>query len=920
MLVPHQVSTFTAQMGQNSSQVSTSIIAEYGSNDTFGRRELKDERRIEKEGKKRERASSIIVPQEEGTTHAVLGSHEDYIDRNGHFEHDDEMAASLQLQAESSPSRPAGSSALRNYDEVNGNDQVLEGRNPKRRRRAHESPAAGDENSKSTNITADANYSARQSLDDINTEDEAIASYLRGYENDQTIASFSPYSGDVESESAMEDLVAKVTRDGSPILMESTYQLPSHNSETSSESKRREGKTREREPRAGIAGEETNIHYDLPNGTGQHTFDIEAIDDYINAMLNSANGYDQALSFDMPIDPDLTEDDSHMMPAAEPKLPEMTLDFTATPTSKGKLKRVYSLRARPTQLKPNTDAHAPSRDGSPVLDHEEQDQITPGPEDVRSRISDSNRQTPSRSSCELIMTVEKTPPPLAKRSKPRGNKTQQGGRKAKNQDIPLSQIAEKGGMFTLRESTELDRLRDAYCKEHEINLWNFNELIHAPVRGNKDVAELWSRIHNLFPYRTRMSVSRFCRRRFHNFSARGVWTESGDEMLRNAVAEKGKSWKAVGALINRFPEDCRDRYRNYHVNAEHRNQREWTEAEVKNLCWAVYDCMLAKKEEARRAKEEKYQGRDMPESEPEDADPEIREMKLINWQAVSDRMGESGGSRSRLQCSFKWGKLKNAKRDQYMSDIRAMLKSQKESTVRKEKWRLRRAIKNLRNMKPGDRHHFLQALLTCDVEEEGNIHWGKLGDDEFRAKWSTRDKKVAWEMLKKQVPGSDTADYRDVVQHLLTELEAQEGDKLHERWDPDVHGDINVELKKQRKMNRAGKRKSGIQVESDHGKNYKSQAIVKSDNDEKQDADEQQDETFEPEVERSGPAGSEEKEDTVGSGSLYDSSAERDAEQTGAGGQQSSVEDHGLDDFGSDDSLFQSNSDDGDDEGLFLSE
>ena len=925
MVNPNQVSTLAVQMGQSSSQPHTSIIAEQGSNGTLDTAESKYKLRKEKKGKKRKRASLENALRAEESAHAVLVSNGDMVNDGRQSSHDNDVAASSQLQAESSPSRPAASyrlesNASRNSDEVNGDDQVAERRNKRRKRHVRESPMAEYEKSKTTNITSDANIPSVQSLDDINTEDEAIASYLRGYENDQTITAFSPYAEDVESASAMEDLAAKVARDGSPILMESTYQLPSHSAETSSKSKN-DGKMRKRASGADIDSEEDNTRFDLPNGIGQHTFDEEAFDEYINSMLNSANGYDQALSYDIPIDPDLTEDGGQILSEAERSLPEMNLDFTEAPASNRELSRVYPLRKlRPRKLKPNTDIFTLSRDDSPLLDHEEQDQITPGPEDARSRISDSgsplgdsNRHTAPRSSVELVMTTEKTPPPLAKRSKPRGNKTQQGGRKAKNQDPPLSKIAQKGGMFTEREITKIEALRNAYCEEHEINKWKFNEFIHAPVRGNADVVELWDSIHELFPYRTRMSVSRFCRRKFHNFPARGVWTESGDEMLRKAVAEKGNSWKAVGALINRFPEDCRDRYRNYHVNAENRNRTHWTEAETKNLCWAVYDCMLARKAEAKKAKEEKYRGRDMPESEPEDSDQEIRDMKLINWQAVSDRMGESGGSRSRLQCSFKWGKLKKAERDQYMREIRDMLKDHKKSEGRKPKWRHRRAIRKLRNMKSGDRHHLLQALLTCDVEKEENIHWRKLGDEEFRARWTTRDKKAAWEVFKKGVPGSDTADYRDVVQHLLDKLMAEESDRLHERWDPDVDGDINVELRRYRKMKRDGKRKHGIQEESVRENKYKSQPIVESDAEE-QDADEHQDQPAEQEDEIPDSAGDEDKKDAADSRSPDEFHEDRDAEQSGAGGQQSSAEDQA-----SDDSLFQSNGDDGDDEELFLS-
>lgn len=923
MVNPHKLSTDTVYMGQRSSQFDNSISPEQGNDVTINRGESKHKRHKEKKGKKRKRASSPNALQEEESAYAMLKSPGDIVYGSRQSSYDDDLAASLQLLAESSPRRPLESNASRDFEEVNGNAQAHERRKKRRRQRDLGSPVAEYENPKSTNITSDANFPSVQSLDDIDTEDEAIASYLRGYENDQTITPFSPYPEDVESTSEMEDLAAKVTRDGSPILMESTYQLPSHRRENHGKPNK-DGQMRKRGLGADMDREEKSTYYDLPNGTGQHTFDEEAIDDYLNSMLNSANDFVQALSYDIPIDPDLAADDSYALPGAEPSLPEVNVDFTEMPTSNKKLSRVYSSRkSRPKQLKPTADPFALSRDGSPLLSHEEQDQATPGAEDVRSRITgtvsplgDSNRQTSPQLSWEIVRTTEKTPPPLAKRSKPRGNKTQQGGRKAKNHDPPLSKIAQKGGMFTDREMAKVDALRDAYCEEHEINTWKFNEFIHANIRGNKDVVELWDSIHELFPYRTRMSVSRFCRRRFHNFSARGVWTESEDEMLRRAVAEKGNSWKAVGALINRFPEDCRDRYRNYHVNAEHRNREHWTEAEVKNLCWAVYDCVLAKKQEIKRAKEEEYRGRDMPESEPEDSDQEIREMKLINWQAVSDRMGESGGARSRLQCSFKWGKLKNAERDQYMREAKALMKGQKQKEgKRKAKWRRQRAIKKLRNMKPGDRHHFLQALLTCDVEEEENIHWRRLGDEQFRARWTTRDKKAAWEMCKMEVPESDSTHYRHVVQQLLTELVAEEGDRLHERWDPDVDGDINVELRRQRKRKREGKRVHRSQEESVHDSSrYKSRPIVVSDAEE-QDADEQQDQPSEKEAKNQGSAEGGEQEDTAESRSPKEPSVNRDTDRNGVGGQQSSAENHS-----SDDSLFQLNSDDGDDAGLFLSD
>lgn len=938
MVNPHKVSALTAHMGQNSSQLDTSINTEQINDDTIDRRESKHERRKEKKGKKRKRASLADALPEVESANAVSASHGDLANGSRQSSYDDNLTASLQLPTESSPARPAASyrvesNTLWNSDEINGDTQPPEGRKQKRRKHILESPVVEYENLKSTDVPPSSNIAPVQSLDDVNTEDEAIASYLREYENDQLVTPLSPDSEDLESTLGVENLrEALVARDGSPILAQSPHQSPSHSGGVSSGNKK-DGRMRRQEVGTDLDSEETNSAHDLPNGTGQHTFDGEAFDGFLNSLLNVANGYDQAPSYDIPLDPELDADVDQVMPGADPSSAELDFDFTATPSANKKSLRRYSSRKlRPKQVTSKTDAHVLPRDSSPLLDQEEQDQIRPSAEDVRSYISDtgsfqgdSNRRASPRSSRELAPMPEKTPPPLAKRSKPRGNKTQQGGRKTKKYDPPLAKIAQKGGMFTEHEMSKLDTLRDTYCEEQGIDQWKFNESIHAPVRGNSEVVELWNSIHELFPYRTRMSVSRFCRRRYHNFSARGVWTQSEDESLRMAVAEKGTSWKAVGALINRFPEDCRDRYRNYHVNAANRNREQWTEAEVKNLCWAVYDCMLAKREERRRAKQEEYAGRDMPESEPEDSDQDIAEMKLINWQAVSDRMGESGGARSRLQCSFKWGKLKNAERDQYLREVRAVVKGQKKTERRKKtKWRHQRSVKKLENMKPGDRHDFLQALLTCDVEQEENIHWRLLGDEKFRARWSTRDKKVAWDMMKKEVPGSANSDYRDVARHLLAGLEEEEGDRLQERWDPDVDGDINVELKRQRKRKREGKRVHGIQEESAYEKKkYKSRAIVVSDAEEDQDADEQPNPPSGEEAENPGSTEGvgegegEEKESIADNSRPDESDVNQDPEQSAAGGdaqdQQSSAEEHS-----SNDSLFESNSDDGNDESLFV--
>lgn len=353
-------------------------------------------------------------------------------------------------------------------------------------------------------------------------------------------------------------------------------------------------------------------------------------------------------------------------------------------------------------------------------------------------------------------------------------------------------------------------------------------------------------------------------------------------------------------MIERFPEDCRDRYRNYHVNSEHRNRDEWTEAEVRNLCNAVYSCMQMMKEERKRAREEIHR-RGVPEPEPE-LDPEIQEMKLINWQAVSDRMGPDGGGRSRLQCSFKWGKLKMADRNNYLKEVKAAKRAKLPGKSRKAKrsWRIRRALKKLRNMKIGDRYDFLEALSTCGVVEEENIPYRLLGNEAFRSRWTTVERKAALQKFKDEVPGAAKMEYREVVNRLLTRLIAEHSDKLEERWDPEKDGDVNLAKTGPRLMENERKEKVKLRRE-ERKRKLKSAEFVHS-------ADEE-----DPVKSTNNPAGvvvkeknGEEEQSVAGSSAAATDDADEDSSGGNAG-----TETHGSDGSeveDSDDSLFAGSS------------
>lgn len=347
--------------------------------------------------------------------------------------------------------------------------------------------------------------------------------------------------------------------------------------------------------------------------------------------------------------------------------------------------------------------------------------------------------------------------------------------------------------FSADETIRLDRFRDQYCKANDMPLTAFNHFVQSNLRANEQVVVIFNAIQELFPYRSRSSVQRFCRRRYHNFHARGVWTPEEDADLKAAVASKGTSWKVIGEQLGRFSEDCRDRYRNYLApSAENRNKDAWTESEVVNLSHSILECMQRMKHD-RQVKNGQNAGHPVPVSD-SDSDQEAEDLKLINWQTVSDLMGSYGTARSRIQCSFKWSKIKKADRGRYLQEIKEAksnlrnlergnytANNMKKSTG----WRLKAASKQVKNMKSGDKYDLLNAILDSAAPKEENIPWRVIGDDGFRRRWSFSERKAGWLMLKEQIEGSEHMDYRQIIHQLLADLLSH---GVSERFNIDVHG------------------------------------------------------------------------------------------------------------------------------------
>ncbi|KAL8690223.1 MAG: hypothetical protein Q9224_004456 [Gallowayella concinna] len=569
-----------------------------------------------------------------------------------------------------------------------------------------------------------------------------------------------------------------------------------------------QSKKRKRQHRRPSDSEDSLISaQELLNETGQHAFDeldFKAFDEiFANEDAHLANPFNDESGYERPHVTELSFDENLFVPQVQDDSPaDADTDDVEVAHSPEQLATVSSTnrrtKRRRTEVPNSLDSQLPVYAGTYAANEGQQDRVLQGLEDRQARSSPEipYSQPPGLShgtSDTSTDTQRKDTPPqrLAKPSERRGNKKQQGGQKGKTYNRPLQELSERGGIFRSDEIQVLENFRDRYCEEEEMSKQRFNEIVQSGVRKSVEAHRLFNVMYEEMPYRTRQSVIRFSRRHFHNFAARGAWTQAEDESLRDAVAKKGTSWKAVGTLIDRFPEDCRDRYRNYLINSEKRNTEFWTHEEIRNLVKGVDDCMRLLQEERRRKKEEDNEGRDIPASEPE-SDQEVKDMKLINWQIVSERMG---GTRSRLQCAYKFNHLKQADKDYYFQAVRRLragkgFKSKADSQTPKS-WRLRRSMRKLRNMRTGDKYDFLQLFADCTAAVESNISWKSLGSKAFRKRWTNMDMKAALEVFKEQVPRSDGMNYQDVVNRVYTKLMAANPNGFDDRWDPDVHGDIN---------------------------------------------------------------------------------------------------------------------------------
>ncbi|KAI1139353.1 hypothetical protein F5Y05DRAFT_345577 [Hypoxylon sp. FL0543] len=305
--------------------------------------------------------------------------------------------------------------------------------------------------------------------------------------------------------------------------------------------------------------------------------------------------------------------------------------------------------------------------------------------------------------------------------------------KTKN-SYPHQLIKGQFSEFELRNITQaVERWRD----EHNLTQVEVNDLI----QGNpKEVGshQFWSRIAATCPNRSRQKVINQCRRKFHNFVARGTWTPEQQEELKRMWEMHGNKFSIIGKLINRHPEDVRDRIRNYVVCGENRRVDPWTQEEEAKLQSIISDALRIIRSQ-RQDKRRKTQ-------EPDE--------DLIDWQRVSELMDRT---RSRLQCIQKWKLMNRQQANRGSIDGGEVLP-------------VDQIIQNARDeagtLSSRERYRIVKAIRACDVNSDSRIPWAKVRSQHLNDQWSRPTLMVVWSRLKHSIPDWNVMSVPEVIHRL----------------------------------------------------------------------------------------------------------------------------------------------------------
>lgn len=303
-----------------------------------------------------------------------------------------------------------------------------------------------------------------------------------------------------------------------------------------------------------------------------------------------------------------------------------------------------------------------------------------------------------------------------------------------------------GKSFVIAEEEALEKFIEEYQNIKNMDRRKICERIWSNERRKDD---FWVNICKVLPHRTRSSIYKHVRRKYHIFEQRGKWTQEEEAELARLCVEKEGQWSEIGKALGRMPEDCRDRWRNYVKCGDKRSSHKWS-IDEENLLTEVINQMLREAESSSTGislvndislDEDRKGMSNITEKQNKEFNGKTFK-DIINWTIVSERMG---GARSRIQCRYKWNKL-----------------------VKKE------ALERIENVSDEDKKSLLQKLKDLGIQDDSQLDWNELPtmeDISWKGIWSGTELKLCYEKMRGKIKNSKSRSISDISKELLSSFE-----------------------------------------------------------------------------------------------------------------------------------------------------